>query len=119
AVYAERDATGSPAIERALATGESAVEFADGRVDFGISLDALALGAQSPSVPMAFLRPLQVRDHTVGVLRIARSRGLRLTPEQRRVLDALSYYAALGVERVRLVAEAQRAATLQEAHRVK
>jgi two-component system sensor histidine kinase KdpD len=35
------------------------------------------------------------------------------------VLDALAYYAALGVERVRLVAEAERAATLQEAHRVK
>ncbi|HET7374306.1 MAG TPA: ATP-binding protein, partial [Gemmatimonadaceae bacterium] len=32
---------------------------------------------------------------------------------------ALSYYAALGVERVRLVAEAERAVVLQEAHRAK
>jgi two-component system, OmpR family, sensor histidine kinase KdpD len=35
------------------------------------------------------------------------------------VLGALSYYAALGVERVRLAGEAERAAALQQAHRAK
>jgi two-component system sensor histidine kinase KdpD len=61
----------------------------------------------------ALLLPLRVRDDTVGVLRIEDARGLGLTPERRRLLDALAYYAALGVERVRLTEAAERA----EAHR--
>lgn len=65
------------------------------------------------------LRALRVRDHTVGELRIERASGLALTAAHTRVLDALSYYAALGAERVRLAAEAERAAALQEAHRAK
>jgi two-component system sensor histidine kinase KdpD len=60
-----------------------------------------------------------VRGATVGVLRVAGADGLVLSPAQARVLDALSYYAALGVERVRLAGEAERAAALQEAHRAK
>src|SRR5262249_51405201 len=64
-------------------------------------------------------RPLQVRATTVGVLRIAATNGLTLDRAQRRVLDALAYYAALGVERARLAADADRAGVLQEAHRVK
>lgn len=67
----------------------------------------------------AFVRPLRVRDRTVGVLRVGSERGLVLTSEQIRVLDALAYYAALGVERVRLVAEAERVTVLQESHRAK
>ncbi len=55
------------------------------------------------------LLPLRVRDNTVGVLQIEDSRGLNLTPERRRLLDALAYYAALGVERVRLTEAAERA----------
>ena len=53
--------------------------------------------------------PLQVRDHTVGVLRLASDHGLLLTPEQARLLVALAYYAALGAERARLVEKAERA----------
>jgi len=57
----------------------------------------------------AIALPLQVRDHTVGVLRLASAGGLSLTPEQARLLVALTYYAALGAERARLVATAERA----------
>ena len=57
----------------------------------------------------AIALPLQVRDHTVGVLRLASDNGLGLTPEQARLLVALAYYAALGAERARLVATAERA----------
>jgi two-component system sensor histidine kinase KdpD len=39
--------------------------------------------------------------------------------EQRRFLDVLSYYAALGVERVRLMAQAEHAVALAEADRLK
>ncbi|HEX5436591.1 MAG TPA: ATP-binding protein [Gemmatimonadaceae bacterium] len=59
--------------------------------------------------------PLQVRARTVGVLRIAHSAPIALDPAQRRFLDVLAYYAALGVERVRLVAEAERAEALRQA----
>ena len=42
-----------------------------------------------------------------------------LDPAQRRFLDALAYYAALAVDRVRLVAEAEHAEALREADRLK
>ena len=57
----------------------------------------------------AFALPLRVRDHIVGVLRIATAQTLVLTAEQARLLKALAYYAALGAERARLVATAERA----------
>ncbi len=57
----------------------------------------------------ALALPLRVRDHTVGVLRIAKTTSLELTGAQGRLLAALAYYAALGVERARLVATAERA----------
>ena len=66
-----------------------------------------------------FLVPLAVRARTVGVLRIAHSQAIVLDPDQRRFLDALTYYAALAAERVRLAAEAERAAALREADELK
>ncbi len=63
--------------------------------------------------------PLRVRGRTAGVLRIAREAGIALTPAQRRFFAALAYYAALGAERVRLAAEAERAEALREADRLK
>ncbi len=57
----------------------------------------------------ALALPLQVRERTVGVLRVASWAELVLTPEQGRLLVALAYYAALGAERSRLVAAAERA----------
>jgi two-component system sensor histidine kinase KdpD len=67
----------------------------------------------------ALLLPLAAHDRSVGVLRLADPAGLRLDPERRRFVDALSYYAALAIERVRLVAEAEHAETLREADRLK
>ena len=67
----------------------------------------------------ALLLPLRVRDRSVGVLRVATVGGLRLDSERWRFLDAISYYAALGVERVGLAAEAEHAEALREADRLK
>jgi two-component system sensor histidine kinase KdpD len=67
----------------------------------------------------ALLLPLRVRERNVGVLAIVRDDGLQLDAEGRRVLDALSYYAALGVERARLVADAQHAEALLQADKLK
>jgi len=68
---------------------------------------------------LALLLPLRVRDRAVGVLRVTNKIGIRLDPERWRFLDAISYYAALGVERARLAAEAEHAEALREADRLK
>jgi len=68
--------------------------------------ESLTSSVDRPAV-RALALPLQVRDRTVGVLRIA-SEALVLSPEQARLLTALAYYAALGAERARLVATAER-----------
>ena len=63
--------------------------------------------------------PLSVQGRVVGYLHIANDPPVRLDPPQRRFLDAITFYAALGVERVRLVAEAEHAEALREADRLK
>jgi two-component system sensor histidine kinase KdpD len=77
--------------------------------------------ARLEAVPQAraLLLPLRVRERNVGVLAIVRDQGLELDAEARRVLDALSYYAALGVERARLVAAAQHGEALRQADKLK
>lgn len=65
------------------------------------------------------LLPLSVQDRVVGVLRLASDQPVQLGPAKRRFLDAILYYAALAVDRVRLVAEAEHAEALREADRLK
>jgi two-component system, OmpR family, sensor histidine kinase KdpD len=65
------------------------------------------------------LIPLRVRDRVVGVLAVERTDGLILDEPRQRILDALSYYAALGVERVNLEAGARHASALREADLLK
>lgn len=86
---------------------EVAVELPDGttRLDPSTS-DALLV--------RALYRTLRVRSQPVGVLRVSAREGLMLSPDRARLLDALAYYAALGVERVRLVATAERAEAERE-----
>jgi two-component system, OmpR family, sensor histidine kinase KdpD len=95
-----------------------------------VQADGTALRASAPgtdedaisvSAPDArtVLVPLKVAGRTVGVLRLADRQPMPLDPARRRFLSALAYYAALGVERVRLVAEAERAEGLREADRLK
>jgi two-component system sensor histidine kinase KdpD len=106
-------------IDWVLAEGRNAAEHADGTTRLDVSSAALVEAPDDAPRIRAFLRPLQVRGATVGVLRIAATSGLALKATEVRVLDALAYYAALGVERVRLAAEAERAIVLQESHRAK
>lgn len=63
--------------------------------------------------------PLQVRDRTVGVLVIGGDTALALDGAHVRMLDVLSYYVALGVDRVGLAALAAHADALREASRAK
>jgi two-component system sensor histidine kinase KdpD len=65
------------------------------------------------------LVPLRVRTRLVGALRVADPDRIAVGAAEQRFVDALAYYAALGVERVRLVAEAERAEALRESNRLK
>jgi len=63
--------------------------------------------------------PLAVQGRMVGSLRLESDSPVSLDPAQRRFLDAITYYAALALDRVRLVAEAEHAEALREADRLK
>lgn len=63
--------------------------------------------------------PLVVRGMRVGTLILASDRPFRFSRDQERILGALSYYAALGVERVRLAGAEDEAEALRRADRVK
>ena len=67
----------------------------------------------------SLLVPLIVRDRTVGVLRMSNATAFTLDPDREQFLSALSFYAALGVERVRLVADAERAEALRQGDTLK
>jgi two-component system sensor histidine kinase KdpD len=99
--------------------GRSAAEFIDGTSGSDAPADLLTNSDRARPLVRAFLRPLRARGRTVGVLSIARNAGFSVGAAEIRVLDALAYYAALGVERARLVADAEQAQRLQEAHRAK
>lgn len=81
---------------------EVAVELPDGttRLDPVMSADLRV---------RALYRTLRVHAEPVGVLRVTSLDGLILSGDRARLLDALANYAALGVERLRLVATAERA----------
>ena len=63
--------------------------------------------------------PLSIRGAVVGTLQLSAARPFLLSRDQERVLSALSYYAALGVERVRLAPAESEAGELRRADRVK
>ena len=65
------------------------------------------------------LIPLAVQGRTVGTLQLENDTPVQLDSAQRRFLDAITYYAALALDRVRLVAEAEHAEALREADRLK
>lgn len=62
---------------------------------------------------------LSVQGRPAGALTISDRSPIRLTAPQRRFLETLFYYAALAAERVPLLREAEHAATLREADRLK
>ena len=93
----------------------SAAEFPDGSISRG-TLDALGDG--QPIV--ALVIPLAVESRCVGFMLIScHGRPRWLDGAARRFVGALSYYAALGAERVRLSREAEHARLLREENRAK
>jgi two-component system sensor histidine kinase KdpD len=87
--------------------------------------EAAAESATPTGIPPAgkkvqrILLPLSVQGRVVGLLTVANDTAVVLDASQRRFLDAITYYAALAADRVRLVAEAEHAEALREANRLK
>jgi two-component system sensor histidine kinase KdpD len=110
---------------------EMAVERPDGTVSVGGTMDESSAGAQGEAQSgwalswgeiaeaRAIAIPLSVRGRSVGVLRVANEPHVDLAPGQRDFLNALSYYAALGVERVQLSADASHTAALRDRDRLR
>lgn len=96
----------------------SAIEREDGTI--GV-LDSPLDGSAGLSIDgvKAFAVPLFVRRDTVGALRLSASGPFSLDSNQLRVFSALTYYAALGIERWRLERTEERAEGLRRADRLK
>jgi two-component system sensor histidine kinase KdpD len=90
------------------------------RVDDALEREVAHAGAWPPPDGARTLTlPLMVHNDPVGALRLHHPLDITLDPSQRRFLEALTYYAALGVERARLEAEAAHAEALRETNRLK
>lgn len=103
-----------------------AAQRADGTTWVGSTRPAEGISEQWPediAAPnnsvRALLIPLVVRGRTVGVLHLRKAEDILLDPPRQQFLSALAYYAALGVERVRLVAEAERSEAFRQADELK
>ena len=84
-----------------------------------LSVDGSLGGQHSEPGARELFLPLGVQGRVVGVLVVADEHPMAFDPPKQRFLAALTYYAALGVERARLVREAEHAAALREADRMK
>ncbi|HME69453.1 MAG TPA: ATP-binding protein [Myxococcota bacterium] len=115
-------------VDGVIAQGRAAAIHTDGTL-VQLESGALVQLADRPPGPLTLrarlprlrtlLLPLVAHDRTVGVLRLDDPAGLSLDPPKLRFLSALAYYAALAVDRLRLVAEAEHADALRQADQLK
>lgn len=92
-----------------------ALPSASGRTDDPLDIT----GGAGIADACGLLLPLRVHDRVVGVVHIERRLPLELTPSRQRFLRAISYYAALGIDRARLVTAAEHAEALRQADKMK
>ena len=107
-----------PLISWVLQNGRSALRLADDTTHIPAGPDAFEEALPEAKV-VAWLLPLVVRDQVVGVLELIQPDGMRIATGERRFLRALSYYAALAIERAQLARAADHADALREADRMK
>ena len=90
------------------------------RVEDGEFVETAHAGAWPPSeAARSLVLTLTAHGDTVGRLRLLHPTDIIPDQAQNQFLEALTYYAALGVERMRLEAEAAHAEALREANRLK
>ena len=102
-------------IRQSMRTDHCDISFAGPGDGEGTEIDRL-----DSSLPTREMRiPLRIRSKKVGVLTLSAARPFLLSRDQQRVLSALSYYAALGLERVKLASAETEAESLRRADRLK
>ena len=115
-----RDTIGTDACEIWVQRGEKGTPELAAQAGAGLVTTAPSADAESRQAdPRTLVVPLEVHSRSVGMLALKHHAPIALEPGAHRFLSALAYYAALGIERVRLVAEAERAEALREADRLK
>ena len=115
-----RDTIGTDACEIWVQQGEMATPELAGQAGAGLGSRPPGMDAASHRAdPRTLVVPLRVHARSVGMLALRHHAPIDLDDGARRFLSALAYYAALGIERVRLVAEAERGEALREADRLK
>lgn len=99
-------------------SGQAAIEQDDGTLRIlGLALEKGH--AKAIRNVRALAVPLTARGQTVGALRLTSSSRFSVSAEQRRVLTVLAYYAALGIERLRLERAEETADALRRTDRLK
>lgn len=98
-------------------SGRAAVALNDGTVHVVTDAES-PTGALLPGAT-AYATPLLVRGKTVGVLHVSDDGGLKLNLEKARVLNALAYYAALAIDRLRLERAEEATEELRRVDRLK
>ena len=105
-------------IRQTMETDRCEILLGDADAEGQSAADAIVTGEMP--LPARLLRiPLTIRQVHVGTLALSSDRPFLLSRDKWRVLSALSYYAALGVERLRLAAAEEEAESLRRADRLK
>ena len=112
----EERMTQAASVNAARAANRVALATADGSV----VIDSLESTTVSSRID-AFGLPLFIESRLVGMLIVGGNADapILFAPARRRFVATISYYAALGLERVRLASEAEDARELREANRAK
>ena len=104
-------------LQYVIESGRSAIERTDRTVHVNEKTDGSSVVTDSPL--RAFATPLSIRGQIVGALRISSPNTFSLSSDQQRTLSSLAYYAALGVDRLRLEKSEETAEELRRADRLK
>jgi two-component system sensor histidine kinase KdpD len=114
-----RDTIGTDTCEIWVQRGEMGIPELAAQAGAALSTMPPPTDAASVPDPRTIVVPLAAHARSVGMLALRHHAPIILDAGASRFLSALAYYAALGIERVRLVAEAERAEALREADRLK
>jgi two-component system sensor histidine kinase KdpD len=106
-------------IRATLGMSKCVIAAVDSTGGAGVGASVESHGSTADGLVEQMLITLAVQGRTVGTLRLENEIPVVLDAAQRRFLDAITYYAALAIDRVRLVAEAEHAEALREADRLK
>lgn len=104
-------------LQYVIESGQSAFARLDGTIHLNEEKPADEIA--SMALILAFALPLQMRAKVVGALRLSSQNAFELSLDQHRVVSALAYYAALGVDRLRLERSEAVSDELRRADRLK